>query len=160
MKSERKYSLLEAKSRLEALCAYQERCTFELKKKMQSWGIDLEDQNILISDLISNNFLSEERYAEAFVSGKTRIKRWGRIKIRIELKRRFISEYSIKKGLESIDQHEYWSNLLHLADKKWGTTSSERDQFKRKVKTYRFLSTKGYETDLIREAVEEVINSQ
>ncbi len=160
MKPERKYSLLEAKSRLEGLCAYQERCTFELKKKMQSWNIDLEDQDILISDLISNNYISEERFAEAYVSGKTRIKKWGRIKIRTELKRKFISDYSINRGLKIIDQEEYWHNLLHLTGRKWGTTKSEKNEYKRKAKTYRYLSSKGYETDLIRDAVEEVINEQ
>ena len=58
MKSERKYSLLEAKSKLEAFCAYQERCSYELQKKMNTWNLDVEDQNILLADLISNNFLN------------------------------------------------------------------------------------------------------
>ncbi|MFT5777510.1 MAG: regulatory protein [Crocinitomicaceae bacterium] len=160
MQSERKYSLLEAKARLEALCAYQERCTFELRKKMGLWKMDFEDQDRLISDLISNNFLNEERYAEAYVSGRTRIKKWGRIKIRIELKRKFISDYSINKGLKSIDLDEYWNNLYGLAERKWNLLSAEKDLFKRKVKLYRFLSSKGYETDLIKDAVDQVINKQ
>jgi len=160
MQSERKYSLLEAKSRLEALCAYQERCSFELKNKMNTWHIDVEDQNILLADLISNNFLSEERFAEAYVSGKTRIKKWGRIKIRIELQRRFISEYSINKGLKSIDPDEYWDTLSDLASRKWSGLKTETNDYKRKMKTYRFLSSKGYENDLIRDAVEQVITQQ
>lgn len=154
--SERKYSLLEAKARLEALCAYQERCSFELIKKMNQWGIDREDQDRLLAELISTNFLSEERYAEAFTSGKMRIKRWGKIKIRIELKKKMISNYSIDKALKSIDLDEYWSNLVHLAERKWELISNEKDEFKRKGKLYRFLSTKGYEADLIKDAVEQV----
>jgi regulatory protein len=160
MQSERKYSLLEAKARLEALCAYQERCSFELRKKMNLWKMDFEDQDRLLSDLISNNFLNEERYAEAYVSGRTRIKKWGRIKIRIELKRKFISEYSINKGLKSIDLDEYWNNLYGLAERKWNALSSESDHYKRKAKTYRFLSSKGYETDLIRDAVDQILSKQ
>lgn len=157
MKSERKYSLLEAKARLEALCAYQERCSYELIKKMNTWFIDLEDQDILLSDLISNNFLNEERFAEAFASGRMRIKRWGKIKIRIELKKKMISNYSIDKALKSIDLDEYWENLTHLAERKW-QLSNEKDLFKRKVKLYRFLNSKGYEADLIKDAVEEIYN--
>lgn len=158
MMSERKYSLLEAKARLEALCAYQERCSFELIKKMNQWGIDLEDQDRLLAELISSNFLNEERFAEAFVSGKVRIKRWGRVKIRIELKQKMISNYSIDKALNGINLDEYWENLKHLAQRKWDL-SSESDAFKRKVKVYRFLNSKGYEADLIRDAVEEVRKS-
>lgn len=155
MKSERKYSLLEAKARLEALCAYQERCSYELIKKMNLWFIDREDQDRLLADLISNNFLNEERFAEAFASGRMRIKRWGKIKIRVELKMKMISNYSIDKALKGIDLDEYWANLIHLAERKWDL-SNEKDLFKRKVKVYRFLNSKGYEADLIKDAVEEI----
>jgi regulatory protein len=75
MKSECKYSFLEAKTKLEALCAYQERCSFELNSKMISWGLFEDDRNALLADLITNNFLSEERFAEAFTSGKVRVKK-------------------------------------------------------------------------------------
>lgn len=156
MKSECKYSLLEAKAKLEALCAYQERCSFELRRKMISWKMDSEDQDRLLADLITNNFLNEERFAEAFVSGKVRIKRWGRIKIKQELKQRHISDYSIRKGLESINLDEYWNNLLHLAERKWLLTERESDLYKRKAKIIRFLNSKGYESDLIRDAYEQV----
>lgn len=156
MPSERKYSLLEAKARLEALCAYQERCSFELIKKMNQWGIDREDQDRLLAELITTNFLSEERYAEAFASGKMRIKRWGKIKIRIELKKKMISNYSIDKALKGIDLDEYWNNIVHLAERKWELLAKEKDLFKRKGKLYRFLATKGYESDLIKEAVDQV----
>lgn len=159
MKSERKYSLLEAKARLEALCAYQERCSYELIKKMNQWLIDREDQDRLLAELISANFLNEERFAETFTSGKMRIKRWGRVKIKVELQKRMISNYSINKALKEIDLDEYWGNLIHLAEKKWEQSSREADHYKRKVKLYRFLSSKGYEADLIKDAVEEVSRS-
>ena len=155
MMSERKYSFLEAKARLEALCAYQERCSFELSKKMNQWSIHPDEQAQLLADLISNNFLNEERFAEAFVSGKVRIKRWGKIKIQIELKKRFISTYSINKALKNVNLDEYWANLIHLAERKWAA-SKEKDAYKKRMKVYRFLASKGYETDLIADAVSEV----
>ena len=152
MKSECKYSLLEAKSRLENLCAYQERCSFDLNRKMLDWGLGQEDRDALLADLITNNFLSEERYAEAFVSGKINIKKWGRIKIQQHLKAKFISKYSILKGLNSIDEDVYLNNLNNLLEKKMNTLSSEKDPFTKKNKVYRYLSSKGYESDYIREA--------
>ncbi len=156
MKSECKYSFLEAKTKLEALCAYQERCSFELNSKMISWGLIEEDRNALLADLIVNNFLSEERFAEAYTSGRVRIKKWGKIKIRAELKQKQISEYSIKKAFEKIDDAEYIGNLDHLAEKKWLALSSEKNIDTRKMKVYRFLSSKGYETDLIKESVKSL----
>jgi regulatory protein len=154
MKSECKYSFLEAKAKLEALCAYQERCSYELEQKMRTWGIDSENQSILLAHLISNNFLNEERFAEAFVSGKVNIKRWGRIKIRQHLKQKFISEYSIKKGLASINLDVYDKNINDLARKKYEMLNREKDSYAKKAKIYRFLSSKGYEMDLIRDCVD------
>ena len=156
MKSECKYSFLEAKTKLEALCAYQERCSYELNSKMISWGILENDRNALLADLISNNFLSEERFAEAFVSGKTRIKKWGKIKIRVELKRKQISDYSIKNALDKIDDSIYIENLKHLLEKKWRALASEKNQYNRKAKTFRFLSSKGYESDIIQDCFDEI----
>lgn len=156
MKSECKYSFLEAKTKLEALCAYQERCSYELNSKMISWGLYEDDRNALLADLITNNFLSEERFAEAFASGKVRIKKWGRIKIRVELKQKQISDYSIKKAFNQIDDSIYIDNLNHLAERKWNALSSETNEYTRKMKVYRYLSSKGYETDLIKECVESI----
>lgn len=156
MDGARKYSLLEAKTKLEALCAYQERCSFELEQKMIQWEVDREDRDRLLAFLIEHNFLNEERFAEAFVSGKVNIKRWGRIKIKSELKRRKISDYSINKALNSIDPDTYLANLRKWAGQKWKTTEKEKNTFARKAKIYRFLGGKGYEQDLIRETVDEL----
>ena len=158
MKSECKYSFLEAKAKLEALCAYQERCTSELEQKLYDWGIDSEDQGRLIAHLISNNYLNEERFSEAFVSGKVNIKRWGKIKIRQHLKAKRISEYSIKKGIGTIKDEVYFGNLNRLAEKKIISLVKERDGYSKKVKVYRFLASKGYESEFIRDAVDPLMD--
>ncbi|MCB9224933.1 MAG: RecX family transcriptional regulator [Crocinitomicaceae bacterium] len=145
-----KYSLLEAKQKIEAFCAYQERCDQEVRLKLQSWLMHSEDVDILISDLITNNFLNEERFAEAFVSGKFRIKKWGRIKIKQHLKQKKISDYSIKKAMAQIDPDVYYNTLVELAENKSVTGKSEWD---RKAKLKRYLASKGYENDLINEVV-------
>ena len=115
-----------------------------------------EDRNALLAHLIEFNFLNEERFAEAFVSGKINIKRWGKIKIRQHLKQRQISEYSTKRAIEAIDPDVYWKNLTALARKKYDSLSKESDGYEKRVKIYRFLSSKGYETDLLRDAVAEL----
>jgi len=155
MSSGRKYSLLEAKTKLEALCAYQERCSQELDRKMRQWGLDQEDRDALLADLITNNFLNEERFAEAYVSGKVKIKRWGKIKIRQHLKQKAISDYSIKKALEAIEDAIYFGNLEHLAERKYVSLKGP-DDYNKKVKLYRYLSGKGYETEYVREFADKL----
>lgn len=160
MKSECKYSFLEAKTKLEALCAYQERCQFEIDQKLISWGIDSEDRQRLISDLISNRFIDEERFASAYVSGKFRIKKWGRIKIKSHLAQKHISAYSIQKALKEIDADEYWEALVHLANRKVLDLRNERESWTKKAKVMRFLQSKGYESDLIQDAVNTVLSTE
>lgn len=160
MKSECKYSFLEAKAKLEALCAYQERCSFELNQKMILWGIDLEQRDQLLADLISSNFLNEERFASAYVSGKFRIKRWGRIKIKNHLNQKFISKYSIDKAIKEIDLDEYWTSLNYLAEKKLRELSAEKNEWNQKVKLSKFLQSKGYESDLINDCIVELYKNR
>jgi regulatory protein len=159
MKSECKYSFLEAKAKLEALCAYQERCQFELEQKLISWGFKEEDRNALLADLITNRFLDEERFAIAFVSGKYRIKLWGRIKIRSHMKLKRISEHSIKKGLSQIDPDEYWETVLQLAEKKLADLGSPEDRWQQKVKIIRYLQSRGFEMDLSQDAADQVLST-
>lgn len=157
MKSGCNYSFLEAKSKAEALCAYQERCQFEINQKLISWGIQHEERQWLIADLISNNFLDEERFAAAYVSGKFRIKHWGRIKIKAHLKQKHVSAYSIQKGLKEISEEDYWATLIHLTRRKLQELASERNLWNKRAKAMRFLQGKGYENDLITDALDEVL---
>ncbi|MFD1553018.1 hypothetical protein DNU06_11865 [Putridiphycobacter roseus] len=151
MATPQKYSLLEAKAKLEALCAYQERCAQELTQKLFTWGFHTEDQDILIADLISNNFLNEERFAEAYASGKFNIKKWGRLKIKAHLKHKNISDYSIKKGLNNIEEEAYITTIEDLIDKKIPSLKGNAWEQKGKLKNY--LYQKGYENELINEII-------
>jgi regulatory protein len=160
MKSECKYSFLEAKAKLESLCAYQERCQFEINLKLISWGFREEERSQLISDLITNRFLDEERFASAYVSGKFRIKRWGRIKIKSHLAQKHISIYSIEKALKEINLEDYWEALVHLAERKFVDLEREKDHWQKRAKLTRFLQSKGYEGDLIQDAVNSVFSTE
>ena len=100
-------------AKLTKYCAYQERCHSEVRNKLYEWGLYQSVVEETIVSLIQDDFLNEERFAEAYARGKFRIKKWGRIKILAELNKRKISEYCKKKGLDQIDEGEY---LVALAD--------------------------------------------
>lgn len=154
MNNKQPLSFLEAKHKIEAYCAYQERCEKEVVDRLNKWDIYGEQADVIIADLISNNFLNEERFAEAFVSGKVRIKRWGKIKIKQHLKQKQISAYSINKALNSIEDELYVLNLNHLIEKKKKDLKVIKTlSWENKVKIQRYLQSKGYENDLIFEAL-------
>ncbi len=154
-----KYNLEVAKSKIEAFCAYQERSHSEVKNKLESWYIDFRDINRLISELIETNFLNEERFASSYVSGKFRIKNWGKIKIRQQLKSKQVSNYSLNKALAEIDEDEYLTTLTKLAISK-NRLIKAKDQWDRRIKLQRFLQSKGYENDLIGEVLSNVLQDE
>lgn len=159
MSSERKYPPHEAQAKLESFCAYQERSRKEILMKLSSWGYDGEPALEIVEELISRGFLDDARFADSFVSGKFRFKKWGRVKLKYELRLKGISEDLISRSLSTIDQDKYFEQLKDLTIKKWQETKGP-DLWTRKAKLMRFLSSKGYESDLISDVVEELLNCE
>lgn len=133
-------------------CAYQERSHTEVKEKLYSYGLRKTDVETLLSRLIEENYLNEERYARQFAGGKFRIKRWGRVKITYELKQKKVSPYNIRKALDEIDEADYQRVLLQLATQRWKKLKHEQ-HLVRQYKTQQYLQQKGFEPLLIRVAV-------
>lgn len=147
------YTAAQALSKAEAWCAYQDRCQQEMRDKLYDWGIRGDDAENVIAELIARRFIDEERFAVAFAGGKFRIKKWGRVKIRQELKRKKISDYCIRKGIASIDEDEYQETLKKLAAGKVKTIR-EKHPLKKKYKLMSFLVSRGFETELVRGIVD------
>lgn len=131
-------------------CAYQERTQDEVKQRLKKWNVWGDEADEIIAELISMNYLSEERFAKTYAGGKFRIKNWGRMKIRQELNRRGLSTYSIEKGMGEIADEDYVAGLQELLAKKRNLLSkTETDPFKLKQKLARFALSKGYESELV-----------
>jgi regulatory protein len=136
-------------------CAYQERCQQEMRDKLYEWGLHSADVENIIANLITDNFLNEERFAKAFAGGKFRIKKWGKVKIRLELKKRKISDYCIKKGLAEIDDQEYSETLQKLIEKKLKEHPKGKEYI-RHYKVAQYCMSRGFENDLIRDILKQV----
>lgn len=143
----------QALQKLKHYCAYQERCHSEVKEKLYQLGVWKKDHDEIIAALIEENYLNEERFAIAYAGGKFRVKQWGRVKIKYELKQKQVSDYSIKKAMKQIDEDEYVSVLNKLAKEKYAALKNEQ-YLVRKKKTMDYLLAKGFEADLVRKAVE------
>jgi len=134
-------------------CGYQERCHSEVKEKLYSFGLWKKDVEEALSRLIEENYLNEERYAIQFAGGRFRMKAWGRVKIRYELKQKQVGEYCIKKALAALDEEDYDRTLAKLAAGKWEALRGEANLFARRKKVQDYLLQKGYEPALINDAV-------
>ena len=145
-----------AKVKIASYCAYQERCQKEVRDKLYEYGLPSYEVENLVTAMILEGFVNEERFAKAFVRGKFRMKKWGRVRIVRELKFRVDSDNLVRTALKEIDEQEYWDTLVYLAEKKVGEMK-ENDNFKRKMKLYQFLVYKGYESDLVQQVIDDLM---
>ncbi len=134
-------------------CGYQERSHSEVKEKLYSFGLFKSDVEQLLSQLIEENYLNEERFARQFAGGKFRMKQWGRMKIKHELKQKQVSEYCIKVAMKEIPESDYLKTLKKLAEQKWASLKTEKTVFSKLRKTHDYLLQKGYERDLVTQAI-------
>ena len=138
-------------------CRYQQRCQSEVKEKLFELGVNKKDHDELITELVKENCLSEERFAVAFASGRFKLKQWGRRKIQKGLREKRVSDEIAQKALEQINTKEYTAILNKLAKEKYAALKYERHPV-RKKKTMDYLMQKGYELDLVREAMNNFSN--
>ena len=90
----------------------------------------------------------------SYVRGKFKIKRWGRVKIKHQLKRHQISEYLIKKALSQIDLNEYFGSAYRLGNMLYDRLSvKETNIATLHSKIFRYLLQKGYESTIIIEVL-------
>ena len=138
MIKKRTYTVDEAKKKLEYYCAYQERCHKEVSQKLKDMYMIPEAIDLIIVHLLEHNFLNEERFTKAFVSGKLKIKKWGKRRLTLELKKKNISKTNINQALTEIDD-------------------KEKDTYKKKKKLADYLLYRGWESFLVYDKVNELI---
>lgn len=145
-----------ALEKMRKYCAYQDRCHQDVRTKLLALKVYGEDLEIIMTSLITDNFLNEERFAKSFVRGKFRMKQWGRIKIKQALKAKNISDYCLRKGLEEIEEIDYLATLNILIQKKTPLIKAE-SPFELRKKLAAYLIRRGFETQLVWEQIRTII---
>jgi regulatory protein len=145
-------SMSEALKKLEKYCAYQERSHKQVFQKCRDYGLTEDEANQILIELISGNFLNEQRFAEAYVKGKFKTKSWGKQKIVQGLNTAGVSKKLIENTIKEIDPKVYKETLIHLANKKRSTLKTGTE-FEKIIKIQRFLLSKGYKYEEISEAL-------
>lgn len=149
------FSYKEALEKAQRYCAFQERSYRQIRTKAFEWGLSSDEAEELIVDLITSNFLNEERFARAYVRGKFNQKKWGRLKITQGLSKEGVSNQSTEMALTEIDESDYLNSLRTLAVRKSSDYVGE-DNFTLKGKLARYLANKGYESELIWETINDL----
>lgn len=135
-------------SRAMALCSQREYAPEDIRSKLLTWGVSEREAEKAIHTLISENFLNEKRFAEAFVKDKFNYSKWGKVKITYNLKMKKVSLSIIRASMECIDDETYKAaarNMIELQRKK----VKAKNQYDLKGKLLRFGLSRGFEMELL-----------
>ena len=129
-------------------CAYQERSQQEVRDKLYDLGLHRNEVEQCIAQLVAENYLNEQRFAIAYAGGKFRMKEWGRVKIKLALKQKKVSDYCIRKALEEISSKDYRKTLNKLLSKK-NKEVKESNPVKKKYKVAQYAISRGFEPEIV-----------
>jgi len=137
-----------------AQCSRREYCCDDVRNKLTSWGISGNDSEKVIENLIKENFINEQRFAIAFVKDKFNYNKWGKIKISAHLRHKKIPGEIIKQALDTIDYDIYTKVLKDLITSHRRSVKS-KNQYDLKAKLLRYGLSKGFESSLLYEVLNE-----
>ena len=143
----------EAYLQLAALCAQAEHCQQEMRDKMRRWELDETVQNRIISRLVKERYIDDERYARAFVKDKIRYNKWGRRKVQQGLWQKHIDTDIQQRVLDEIDEKEYLDILRPLLKQKRKSIKAAND-YELNQKLMRFALGRGFGFDIIRQCLD------
>lgn len=143
----------EAYLQLAALCAQAEHCQQEMREKMRRWGLDEAAQERVVSRLVKERFVDDERYARAFVKDKVRYNKWGRRKVQQGLWVKRIDDDIQHRVLAEVDDKAYLDVLRPLLKQKRKATKAESD-YELNQKLVRFALGRGFTFDIIRQCLD------
>lgn len=146
----------EAYSKMARLCSRSEQCSADIRKKIIAYELIDEIVEEILEKLKLEKFLNDERYVKAYVSDKFKINKWGKIKIRHNLRMKGLPEDLIQNQLDEIDPEKYKKVLIKTMKDK-AKAVKKKDRFEKMGQIIRFTQTRGFEPELIHRFMKEVL---
>ncbi|MCF8378844.1 MAG: RecX family transcriptional regulator [Bacteroidales bacterium] len=159
MSREREEIIKSALDRMQIICSKSEKCSGEIVEKLKSYSLNENEISGILESLKRDKFIDDRRYSTFFCRDKFRFNHWGKIKIRQSLKIKKVDSDIIEEGLSLIDDDAYYELILELVREK-NRKITDSNIYSRKGKIFRFLGSKGFESDLIYKAIAEVLNDE
>jgi regulatory protein len=140
---------LSAKSVAVKLLSRREHSTLEIRNKLKEREFESSEIDQAISELVEGGWLSDERFAEAYIRMR-QLKGFGPLRIAMELNERGVPE-SVADSFLQVDDESWRLTLERQYDKKYKQKAIE--DYKDKAKRIRFLQYRGFALDQIYQIV-------
>ncbi len=141
------------------LLAISKKSCEEIRKRLLEKGYSPEISERILESLKQKNLLSDEKFAKETAERTTQTKRYGKHRLKHELKRRGISEHLIEQTLKTISDEDEESLARELGKERWSRLA-KIDPTKRKHRIYQYLVGRGYGFELSQQITQELFNQK
>lgn len=132
-------------SRMMKQCSMREYCISDISRKLACVeGLLPGDRDEILTRLVEDGFLDENRYACAFARDKSSLNGWGSLKIKLALQRKGIPARVIESALLQVDTAKAQDKLSSLLLSKIKSLSGETDPMAVRAKVFRYAMGRGY----------------
>ncbi len=145
----------EALSKATELCSRGEKCSFDIEMKCREWQLSKEDTAKVISYLIEEKFIDNQRYAISYVNDKFRFNKWGKIKLAYTLRQKQVEETFIREALSNLQEDVYLKVLANLLSAK-AKSVKDINPYARRGKLLAFAQSRGFEADAALRIIETI----
>ena len=142
---------MSAKSVAVRLLSRREHSAFEIRDKLLKRDFDSEEIDRVIIELQQGGWLSDERFAEAYIRMR-QLKGFGPVRIAMELNERGVKEHIVDDYLHADD--DSWRQTLEQQYRK-KYKDKPIDDYSDKAKRIRFLQYRGFALDVIYQVVKD-----
>ena len=146
-------SLDSIRLKMEYFCSYQERCIYDVERKLEKYEMEDAEKKEIISHLHEHQFLDENRFVALFIKSKVNLKKDGVNKIKAALYAKRIDPKLIQEHLKDIEAAIYNENMAKLITKKRQELLAKNEPAETKQKLIRYLMSKGYNYGEFRDLV-------
>lgn len=138
------------------LCARSEKSTGDALRLMRTWGVPEAEQRGVLDKLLTNRYIDNRRYAEAYTREKSNLAGWGERKIAMQLRLKGVERETISAVLaELMTDDTKQERLRDKLERKLRTTKATND-YELRGKLLRYALGLGYDYDVAIDVVEEV----
>ena len=130
-----------------------EHCESEVREKLLGWGASSEETDEIMTYLIKERYIDNQRYANSYTRDKLRFNHWGKYKIGMMLRSKDICNEIIKETLGQIDEEEYLEKLEQILRDKLRSLKYS-SEYEKKGKLFKFAQSRGFESSTISKVID------
>lgn len=145
----------EALQSLMRLCSRAEKSSGDALRLMHRWGVPEAEQQGVLDKLITQRFIDDRRYAEAYVREKSQLSGWGTRKIAMQLRQKGVDKDIITEVLAALDDDDMRQRLRERLERKLRTTKAATE-YDLRGKLLRHALSAGYDYDITVEIIDEL----